>query len=408
MAGTRPRWNGTAQGLAEIIARHATQPTFIVYGSEAKKTKRAPRRIMGQKAFIRDLASACPNLSFTQTMVKEALEIVAKAKRWPNLDREDDMEHFKELTAKMIRTMMSHVVAGCRKSPGAQWVRMLQLDELVPPTVDDNEPPEPAAEPAANIFVGFEEEVNEHGHREPMCYRVAADGHIAEREYSKDFRIPPNAKQSDRMICIWPDGFTWEVSELTAEDYVELKAGIARPAVVLKKPSAKGAENLLYRGQRSDGSMVAVRRRNDRKMLASMQENGKQICQLQTNKFVGPNGEDGWDICAKVMVEVAKAYVAGDSPKDSLFDLRDRLIADSGLQVAPKVHTPAVSAKQHEKQNKEQNKKHDKKPSKPTTPTQSLGTSNKKPKKENNRLPLPPLDDDWVTMVATGICCGVE
>ena len=239
MAGTRPRWNGTAQRLAEVIAKQSTQPIFIVYGSDGKKSKRAPRRIMGQKAFIRDLASLCPNLSFTQTMMKEALELVAKAKRWPNLDTVDDMEHFKELQAKTIRTMLSHVVAGCRKSPGAQWVRMLQLD-LVPPTVDDNEPPEPAAEPAANIFVGFEEEVTEGGDRQPMCYRVAGDDPNAEREYSKDFRIPPNAQPSDRMICHWPDGFTWEVSELTAEDYVELMAGIQRPVVVLKKPSAKG------------------------------------------------------------------------------------------------------------------------------------------------------------------------
>ena len=82
------------------------------------------------------------------------------------------------------------------------------------------------------------------------------------------------------------------------------------------------------------------------------------------------------------------------------------MIVHTGMQLRPKVHTPA---KQNEKQN---NQEIEHKPSKPT------GTSNKKRKKQNNqeideccefRLPLPPIDDDWATMVAAaGVCSDVE
>ena len=105
----RQRYCGTVDGLASMIAAHATSADWLSYGPKVNHDT-----CKLHKPLILNLMKAQHNLSFSQKTMADAMQKVVEMKGW---SLGADAESYPHVMGSRLRCMLRHVSQGLSKKP---------------------------------------------------------------------------------------------------------------------------------------------------------------------------------------------------------------------------------------------------------------------------------------------------
>ena len=181
------------------------------------------------------------------------------------------------------------------------------------------------------------------------------------KEFCVDYEMPNDAVGTSPVTAIWLDGHKASISKLTCEQKYPAKFPIGGASVGSALPKkGKGSKNktidALWQGDDKGGKPHYVCWRKDRDWLVSIYEHPRhQRCQIKPCRLEPMDaGINVQKAAINLMVEVAKAYCAGDTTREGLLDFRDGLLAKyrlkhvaaaTAVRKRPSAEKPAASAK---------------------------------------------------------------
>jgi hypothetical protein len=260
-----------------------TTKSWCRYPAEGKKSKEAKLNIKAMEncvGLIKALHKLSPKLSFTRNCIHEAIIDMNKAKKF--VTDEKNMESYALVLTNRVMGMC-HIINTnlSRKTPPA-W-----LDDILAACNDSASVEPPQAELATpNMSSAFEWDSNL-----MLAYRVCS--RKKQKDYSMPINIPDDAEDHDPIPVSWMDGTVCVIDAVTVGAYKEL----------LQTRKSASSDAALWEAEHSvTKHSIQLKQRIDKplqnqpiatRLLVSMYEQGKQVCQVRLCKFgdVEGNGE---------------------------------------------------------------------------------------------------------------------
>lgn len=206
-SSSRRRFAGEASELASALAPFATHLRWLEYDESPKlhTAKTIPGKIIQYEAVVGKLYELSSNLSFKDTTVKGALEII-----WSN-NFKDEPDHFREdwiaTMATRLRNLLRATSQGLSASRKPAWAQMLlwfQSGAAV--QKQSTESADTSWVYGWSVQLGKAWRQDERGRKE-LC---------------TDLYAPAGAQPTDSTMAKYNDGTTHQVAELTIEQFGDL------------------------------------------------------------------------------------------------------------------------------------------------------------------------------------------
>jgi hypothetical protein len=273
MAGGKQFQDKTALLAALMI--FCTTKSWCRYPAEGKKSKEAKLNIKAMEnctGLIKALHKLSPKLSFTRNCIHEAILDMNKAKKF--VTDEKNIESYALVLTNRVMGMC-HIINTnlSRKTPPA-W-----LDDILAACNDNASVEPPQAELATpNMSSAFEWDSNL-----MLAYRVCS--RKKQKDYSMPINIPDDAEDHDPIPVSWMDGTVCVIDAVTVGAYKEL----------LQTRKSASSDAALWEAEHSvTKHSIQLKQRIDKplqnqpiatRLLVSMYEQGKQVCQVRLCKF---------------------------------------------------------------------------------------------------------------------------
>jgi len=119
----RPRFSGSAEELAQILAPFVKTANWLKYGEKFARSPVQVPTLVAHKVLIQTLTSACNNLAFTKETVTAAFNIIAAEKKFSVLSKDTLITDWCDVMCAQVRTLCRHVAhARVQKKP-PKWLR---------------------------------------------------------------------------------------------------------------------------------------------------------------------------------------------------------------------------------------------------------------------------------------------
>jgi hypothetical protein len=117
----RPRFDGDAEQLYVVLEPFVISATWLHYVEKVNHAVK-PSILIAHKAMIRACTSLAPNLSFTQTLVKEVFDRLQQTKAFPCLATPEQKEDWVETMTKRFRCACRHIMRERARKPPPRWL----------------------------------------------------------------------------------------------------------------------------------------------------------------------------------------------------------------------------------------------------------------------------------------------
>ena len=305
--GSRQRFQGAAQDLADAFSRVATKRSFLKY-SDAERCRHAPTEVGNIEAahpLLIELHSLSSNLCFAKSVVSKALRLLLEMKADDPafyLRPEDESNYILTMTRRVVN-LCSAVREGSHRPSKAAWVKSLPwatppAKAMPPPCVDDD------------WVFGYDPEAR-------SAWRAwTQSGKVGARQYCLEMKKP--SEGSGAMLAVFDDGTNWKVTDVTYDDYKQS---------LREAPSHAQGSGVFWNGEHQvSHKKVTVRTRVDRTLLVSIYEETKtQILQVRADMF------DNVDLAGAFMVELAEEWVKGKLSQHELKQMRNERLKQRDL-----------------------------------------------------------------------------
>ena len=360
-AGTRRRYNGTAQDFAKAIEPLVAEKgrVFLVYDEAPKvcNTKIDQTLLKHASAYLHILWGLQRNHSFCRTLVESAMTMVIEkyAEPWGMKNE----AHQKD----WIETMTRRTMNACRaiqqvalKPKVPSWA--LSLPWMLPPPAPLGGSSSAAAAspaspttlgdpPTTDYYYGWSDELHK-------PWRQRTDTKNPKKEIGCVV-LPADPKPDDPIISAWSDGHRKNNTSITVAAYEKL---------VGKSPKVRAAAKVHFEGEHCETHhRVVVKRRKDgpNPLLMSMYEQTAHImcvkvCLFADEASAEKETEDAERKAASFMTRLARDYCDGKYTKEERYAYRDaelqKIFAPrptAGVKKRPSVALGAAARRLREK-----------------------------------------------------------
>ena len=136
--------------------------------------------------------------------------------------------------------------------------------------------------------------------------------HQKHKEPTNEMQKPLKDEDALHIVACWPDGMRRTMPEVTTSMY---------DATMNKHKPIKSSGPLWKATDPKTNSIISVKPRKDRGMLASLYDQGHQICQVRVEGF-----KTGLKEALPFMTAMGKEFMKGTIEKDDLSKKRDELL----------------------------------------------------------------------------------
>lgn len=307
-AEVRSRFQGCADDIATALTEFATKPGWFKYCEEDGKGALNTKLLQSSRSAFVELHKLTENLSFTQKEMEKAMRDIGDkhAAEWEMSPVQLDEQA--KVMAKRLRTACRHIAQALRKEPQPKWVKAI-FDEAAP--LDGNSE---LAEKDWPIW-GWDPELE-------VGFRKAGLKPRDAMQTTKNIKEPEEAKVSDSMLAVFPDGREYELAEMTVEDW-RLRSETQKAIADTKKH----VQVLWQRKHEASGLQMQIRPRPDREMLCSLYLGTAQVCQVPLSAF------SDMAAAASLLRVVGEAFCDSKIGKNEFYTLRDSEAKKLGISL---------------------------------------------------------------------------
>ena len=309
--------------------------------------------------------------------------------------------------------MLYHVRGGLNAKRKPKWVKKLFPEEFgevadedsLPiaaadsePAAADSEPPEvadevpdepaaadsdladgPAAKEDAKYIYGFSWEKMRAWRSKPEV----AHGKKALKMWSGEPEEPPNAVETASMIATWKDGSSWSIPDYLVED--------ARKKKAVKENACRGGDKIVMcEVHKTSGETYKLHWKADRgKLLCISDSKGSQKCQVKLEwiqEQPGATVELATEKATNMMKKIFVDFVADNIDVSSLFDVRDKMLCELGIE-------PPTKGTKSKKNKKPQTNDADEQPATKKQNVKEYPVGPVEP--DVKEYPVGPMKNDW-------------
>ena len=381
-ARARTRAAVTPEALSDALLPVASSKNFVQYNESALvvDSKLDTKLISKHHDVLSAFHSVDPKLTFKKSTLKAAMQII-----WRSRHQEWKLEakHGKSWTEVMsikCANILRNVGQGMLKSPKAAWVKSLPFvaasaGASVATTSTTKAPNATTAVATGIDEVGdadLEGESNEEGGEEEQAeidevteaekeeepkdkktkveieyvygwdavnqtaWRMNSAMKKPAKEPSVKLYKQDGAQAHDCIWASWADGDPHEVREITCEEYTIMEQG---------RQGSKDVLETIWDGEHvATHHRLYIKARHDRKMLCSLYEQGKQICQVIVSMWGPEDDPNSLKEASKMMIELAQLYEK-DLIKKSDFKEKKKDLLAKNLPPRSALQRPAAAIK---------------------------------------------------------------
>jgi hypothetical protein len=263
----RSRFKGSPDDISAALADFATKPGWFKYSEEDGKGALNTKLLQSSRCVFVELHKLTENLSFSQKEMEKAMRTIGEnhAAEWTMTSLQLDEQA--KVMSKRLRTGCRHIAQAMRKEPQPKWVKAI-FDEGAPLDGDD----ELKTSDEWPIW-GWDPELE-------AGFRKAGLKPRDVMQTTKNIKEPEDAKVSDCMLAVFPDGCEYQLAEMTVEDW-RLRSETQKAIIEAKKH----VPVLWQRKHEASGLEMQIRPRPDREMLCSLYLGTAQVCQVPLSAF---------------------------------------------------------------------------------------------------------------------------
>jgi hypothetical protein len=124
---------------------------------------------------------------------------------------------------------------------------------------------------------------------------------------------PDGCIDTDPITAVWPDGSTHAITSVTVAEF----------NIMMKQRQSTQLLHTIFEGEVAETHhRIIVKPRQDRYLLCSMYEQGRQILQIPVRKFGAESDPDTMATAGAILAELAKKYCSGEIQKHELKDMK--------------------------------------------------------------------------------------
>lgn len=341
----RARADVTAEDLQKVVAPFVFNIGWLRYdeNKEVSKAKVIPRKIKEHQLLLKELRELQHNMSFKKHTVLDMFRLVYEEKQFEG-SPSDKADWVLTMTSR-LRNMCRCAQQTISKAKVPKWATELCFYEAlegqvqVPDAADevdaaDEQAPEQEREQEAKKADDAEDTAMDpytYGFDEATgtAYRQSAAG--------KEVAVEIECVCGEEFISgLFQDGTKHIIDQCTVEKFCSLRTS-AR--AVPPTQFWTGEHGVLHH-------RLTVTTKADRGLLAIVEEQGKQICQVRVALFGGEEEMHIKQSC-EIMTEIAKSYSQDKIQKADLYKVRDSYLKERGLptrMLKRKPDTPSTPA----------------------------------------------------------------
>ena len=322
------------QAILDALKEVAVDRHWVRY-DEAKKCQDAKvqvDRINNEQShkLLSALHKLTPKLVFVRSAIKESISKLYDSNGGWGM-QEDLKEQYVDIMAR--RTINLCRVVGqaiTHKHPPA-WIQHL-------PFVSGRNAAEPVPATRSDAFVW----VYTFDRTTRQAFRTnAANNSSSKPEAAVDLLVDPKKQYP---VAKFADGSQAEITDILCSDLTSASSsshapapGAAIPIPPRRQKKRKAAvlnSNVLFSERHKVSSnLIQVKVRIDRKMLISIYDGGRQVCQLPLHSSSSDPAADEADLRKSFMVELAGKYTNNEIDRDGLFSARNEKFPSCSARV---------------------------------------------------------------------------